>query len=730
MELWPALTGLRSVQNAMQGQPEVCVAVLDGPVDLSHPCFAGANIRRLDTLVQDPAGQGPMSVHGTHVASLIFGQPDSPVVGIAPRCRGLIAPVFRDFDERHLSQLDLARAIEQAVQEGAHVINISGGQQSPGGQPEDMLQRALGLCEDNNVLVVAAVGNDGCSCLHVPAAVPSVLGVGALGTDGKPLETSNWGEAYRSNGILAPGENIGGAAPGGGMVSLTGSSFATPIVSGVAALLLSAQVQQGRAPDPRAVREALLETAIPCQPPDSPQCRRFLVGTLNIPGAYASVTKGGRTVMASNNTTEVAYPVAGSVTAEAETGAPETSGTGVKAAGCDCPAGLRESAVPDAAPDTLETSIAAASGVPPAVSASLETTSRPSASSDAVPAAPAASSSPSVLPRAPSGGVVPAGDCGCGGGDAKPSYVFALGTIGFDFGTEAGRDAFRQLMPRQERPHERGQPEVTVPPNPYDVDQLVNYLDGHKYDSTKLIWTLNLDLTPLYAIEAELAYAEDVYEFLRTQLRNQALPPDDENYENYVSRVSIPGRLTKRTRRLFSGQVLPVVIAQPRGLAAWNETVLVDALIPQVQELQPGATTEWARQTLRAFLDKVYYQLRNLGQSSPDRALNYAVTNAFVFADAISQGLLSGQYVPQTPAVAGEVGGPENTGHLYTLDTITVSKSPYCRMDSDCWDVQITWFDPENDTRASNVFVFTIDVSDEMPVSLAPTHQFLVANPR
>ena len=106
------------------------------------------------------------------------------------------------------------------------------------------------------------------------------------------------------------------------------------------------------------------------------------------------------------------------------------------------------------------------------------------------------------------------------------------------------------------------------------------------------------------------------------------------------------------------------------------------------------------------------------------------MTNAFVFADAISQGLLSGQYVPQTPAVAGEVGGPENTGHLYTLDTITVSKSPYCRMDSDCWDVQITWFDPENDTRASNVFVFTIDVSDEMPVSLAPTHQFLVANPR
>ena len=221
------LTGFGPGQSAMLGDPRICVAVLDGPVDLSHPCFAGADVRRLDTLVQDPAGQGPMSVHGTHVTSLIFGQPGSPVIGIAPRCRGLIAPVFRDFDERPLSQLDLARAIEQAVQEGAHVINISGGQQAPEGQAEGMLERALRLCEDNNVLVVAAVGNDGCACLHVPAAVPTVLGVGALGADGKPLETSNWGEAYRSNGILAPGENIKGAAPGGGTVSLTGSSFAT-----------------------------------------------------------------------------------------------------------------------------------------------------------------------------------------------------------------------------------------------------------------------------------------------------------------------------------------------------------------------------------------------------------------------------------------------------------------------------------------------------------------------
>jgi len=703
------LNGLGPVQSAMLGDPGICVAVLDGPVDLSHPCFAGANVRRLDTLVQDPAGQGRMSVHGTHVTSLIFGQPGSPVTGVAPRCRALIAPVFRDFDERHLSQLDLARAVEQAVQEGAHVINISGGQQAPEGQAEGMLERALRLCEDNNVLVVAAVGNDGCPCLHVPAAVPTVLGVGALGADGKPLGISNWGEAYRSNGILAPGENIKGAAPGGGLVSKTGSSFATPIVSGVAALLLSAQVQRGRSPDPLAVREALLDTAISCQPSDSPECRRYLVGTLNIPGAYASATKGGKTVVASINTTEAAYPGGGSLIAEAETGAPEVSEAGVTAAGCDPPAGAGEAAAPDADAGTPETGAAAATSGAVRAEPALETTSVPAGSSGAVASAgPAGSPQPSAPSWAPTSGVVPAGDCGCGGNGTK-SYVFAIGQFGFDFGTQARRDSFRQLMPRVQTGR---QPPVSVPPNPYDVTQLVSYLDDYKSESTKLIWTLDLDATPIYAVEAELAYAEDVYEVLRSALRNQALPTED---ANFVSRVSVPGVLTGRTRRLFSGQQVPVIVAQPRGLFTWSETALVNEIIQVVQQTQPDTDVGFLRLTLRNFLDKIYYQLRNLGQTSSDRALNFAATNAFIFAEVVRQGLLTAQNLP---------GG----ANLYTLDTIAVSKSPYCRMDSDCWDVQVTFFDPENDRRARSVYQYTIDVSDEMPVSLAPTHQFFIAS--
>lgn len=686
MDFRASLTGLRSLQEATLGDPAVCVAVLDGPVDLSHPCFAGANIRCLSTLVQDVAGDGPMSLHGTHVASLILGQPNSPAPGIVPRCRGLVAPVFRDEQEHFLSQLDLARAIEQSVQEGAHIINISGGEKSPGSAVEPVLRRALKLCEDNNVLVVAAVGNDGCACLHIPAAVPSVLGVGALGADGEPLEASNWGEEYKSNAILAPGEHISGATPGGGMASLNGSSFATPIVSGVAAALLSTQIHNGNSLDPLAVRRALLETAVSCQPRDSPKCNRYLVGILNIPDAYASVTKRVKTVMASMNTTEAQRPAADGV--GDGTGEPEISGARV---------GIHQDRVTVAARDPQT----ASQDPPTVISGSVTNDAASIVSASQQP------SRPTVAQDLKSVSISPSSDCGCQ--DAASSYVYAIGSIGFDFGTEARRDTFRQLMQRPLT----GEPPVSVPPNPYDVIQLASYLADNPSESTKVIWTLNLDATPIYAIEAESAYAEEVYGVLRSAFRNQARPVTD---QNYVSRVSIPGVLTAKTRRLFSGQVVPLVIAQSRGLSTWNETALLDAVTAPVMESEPSTDEGNLRLLLRNFLDKVYFELRNLGQSPPDRALNYAATNAFTFGSgvALQQALLSAQRLP----------GPSN---IYTLDTISVTKSPYCRPDSICYDVQVRFFDPENDRRARSVYQWTIDVSDEMPVSLAPTHQFFIA---
>src|SRR5436309_13679351 len=109
-----ALADLPSLWAYTRGDPRVCVAVLDGPVDQSHPSLAGARLTHLETLVPGTPDGGPACRHGTHVASIIFAQPGGPLRGIAPRCRGLVVPVFTDGPAGGLapcSQIDLARAI-------------------------------------------------------------------------------------------------------------------------------------------------------------------------------------------------------------------------------------------------------------------------------------------------------------------------------------------------------------------------------------------------------------------------------------------------------------------------------------------------------------------------------------------------------------------------------------------------------------------------------------------
>jgi hypothetical protein len=250
---------------------------------------------------------------------------------------------------------------------------------------------------------------------------------------------------------------------------------------------------------------------------------------------------------------------------------------------------------------------------------------------------------------------------------------------------------------------------------------------------------------PIYALEAELPVGLDwgetpsaegrrtaaissayppvsyIYRAFREALRGQALDPSD---PNFVSRVSIPGMLTPRTVRLFSGQVVPVVKVQVGGLYTWNESRLIDSLVGEINTqrkvpLGDPADVETVKLILRAFLDKVYYQFRNLGQSGPDRALNYAATNAFSLVSELASGFLSGRLTPRRA---------EDSANLYALDDITVQPSQYSRIDSECYDVIITFFDPTNDRQARVAYLYTIDVSEVLPVPLAPTRQFMIRN--
>ena len=648
-----SIPGIKQLWAKTKGNSEVCVAVLDGLVDLKHPCFEGANLTQLPTLVQGQATpQSEMSLHGTHVASIIFGQPNSTVSGIAPHCRGLIVPIFSDY-HRRTSQLNLARAIEQAVNAGANIINISGGELTDYGEAEDWLNRAVSLCQNNNVLLVSAAGNDGCECLHVPAALPTVLAAGAMGENGQPLDYSNWGENYQTQGILALGENILGAEPGGGTRQLSGTSFATPVVSGVAALLMSLQLQREEKPDSQKVRTALLKTAIPCH---AQETRRCLVGQINISGAIAHIT--------------------GETMSESEL----ENNNGIEAS-CGCES-TPEASLPgsvgleNSLPTPADNGVVATGVVEAGVTASqpLSSTNTSNNQISAMPNNSQSNNSNGITPSQPPQDVT--------------NIVYVIGTLGYDFGTEARRDSFKQLMPAVTIGN------TQIPANPYDARQMVDYLANNLSEAKSLTWTLNMELTPIYAIEAVGSFAREVYEALQELFAGEI---EAEDAERYIERVSIPGKLTGRTVKLFSGQVVPVIEpVSPRGIYGWRVNTLVGSALEAVRGEQAEADDEQMRRSLSSFLNRVYYDLRNLGQTSQDRALNFAATNAFQAAQTFSTAVAAGM----------------------ELDSIAVTKSPFCRMDSDCWDVQLKFFDPENNRRAKKVFRFTIDVSDFIPVTV------------
>lgn len=212
------------------GLPSVSIGIVDGLPDLSHPALRDASIDILEAMI--PPNSGGPDAHGTSICSLIFGRGDT-VHGLAPGCSGLVLPLFfrkeTQGQSRPVSQLDLARAIGFGLERDVSIINISAGQKSATTETESHLDQVIQQSVERRVLLVAAAGNDGCACIHLPAAVEFVLSVGALNAAGHPLETSNWAEPYRRNGLLAPGENLPVAVPGGGVSTGTGTSFATAV---------------------------------------------------------------------------------------------------------------------------------------------------------------------------------------------------------------------------------------------------------------------------------------------------------------------------------------------------------------------------------------------------------------------------------------------------------------------------------------------------------------------
>ncbi|MDJ0661406.1 MAG: S8/S53 family peptidase [Crocosphaera sp.] len=217
----------------------ITIAVLDTGIDSSHPALRvkiskAVEFDILQGQVKELANSLDTDGHGTHVAGLICGRR----IGVAPDAtviNGLMIPKGRGTLVNFIIALEWA-ANNPEIQ----IVNLSAGLQGFFSDMEEVIRDMLAV----GVLPVCASGNEGENYTRSPGNYRSVLSVGASNKQGRVTSFSSSGTliventTYKIPHLVAPGEAVYSSVVQGGYEAWNGTSMATPIVSGVAALLL------------------------------------------------------------------------------------------------------------------------------------------------------------------------------------------------------------------------------------------------------------------------------------------------------------------------------------------------------------------------------------------------------------------------------------------------------------------------------------------------------------
>ncbi len=252
-----AKLGMDVAWKVTKGSREVLVAVIDTGVDYNHEDLKGniaVNAAELGgkTGVDDD-GNGYVddvygydfsrnrgngmddNKHGTHCAGIIGAEANGKgIIGISPLVK--ILPVkFLTASGSGTTEAAI-KSIKYAVDQGAQVLSLSWG----GGGRSELLDQEIQRAIKKGVLVVAAAGNEAADNDRLPSYPANYAGVISVGsTDESDAKSSFSNYGPKSVFVSAPGSNILSTVPGGKYEKLSGTSMATPQVSGALALALA-----------------------------------------------------------------------------------------------------------------------------------------------------------------------------------------------------------------------------------------------------------------------------------------------------------------------------------------------------------------------------------------------------------------------------------------------------------------------------------------------------------
>ena len=267
----------------------VIVGVVDSSVDVNHPQLAGRilkNTREIPNNGIDDDGNGyvddykgyvffkddgknPMAEHGSHVSGTIAADPDfGPAVGVAYKSQ-IVPAQFIDNNPQGSGSLgDGILAMQYAASRGAKIINASWG----GAPCVESLKNAFEQLNQQGVLLVVAAGNSGNDVdvkYEFPASFNLSNQITVAAASALDFMTSWSNNGFKRVHLAAPGDEIYSTIPNNRYRNMSGTSMASPVVAGAAAVLWSAKPSASASE----IKQALLSSV------DVEPCHEFKVSS-------------------------------------------------------------------------------------------------------------------------------------------------------------------------------------------------------------------------------------------------------------------------------------------------------------------------------------------------------------------------------------------------------------------------------------------------------------------